>query len=108
MSLSYLRRGLVIMVGFLAWSADVSAAPVTMGPYNATADSRVVAGYPTTNYGSSTTLITDGSPLTESYIKFSVPSYTGTLVSAKLRLYVKNSSSDGPKVILTSTSWTEG
>jgi hypothetical protein len=43
----------------------------------------------------------------ESYLKFSVSGLSGTVHSAKLRLYVQSGTADGPSVYTTSTGWTE-
>jgi len=71
---------------------------------------------PTSNYGSSSTVRAkvSSSETFISYLKFEVTGMTGPLVSAKLRLYVTNSSADGGAVYLvsndylnTATPWVE-
>src|SRR5687768_2020656 len=56
--------------------------------FAALADSRVAATTPNTNYGSSTKLASDGSPLQHSYLRFSVSGLTTTVQSARVRCYV--------------------
>lgn len=74
------------------------------------ADARVEELNPSTNYGASTTLRTDGSsdPDVQSYLRFAVSGVTGTVQSAKLRLYVTNGSANGPAVYAAAnTTWSE-
>ena len=56
---------------------------------NASADARVQQANPTTNYGTSTTLGADqdSAAQVESFVKFANPGLTGTVTSAKLRLW---------------------
>ena len=61
---------------------------------------------PDTNDGTLTRLDVDN-PGEESYIRFVVSGVTGTVQSARLRLYVKNGSSNGPSIYGTDNSWTE-
>ncbi len=70
------------------------------------ADARVEAANPTTNYGSASTLIVDGDPLRESYLRFTVQG-TGAIQQATLRLYAANGTTKAPQVYLTDTNWTE-
>jgi hypothetical protein len=69
------------------------------------ADARVEKANPKSNYGKSTTLAVD--PGKASYLRFNVTGLTGTVQSAKLRLYVTGGTVDGPAVFRTSGSWTE-
>jgi hypothetical protein len=64
---------------------------------------------PTTNYGTSTQLRTDGAsdPDVESYVRFTLAGLGGAPTSAKLRLYVTNGSVNGPAAYGTSNDWTE-
>lgn len=70
------------------------------------ADARVIEASPTTNYGTATRLDVDN-PGEQSYIRFDVTGVTGTVTSAKVRLYVTNGSSNGPSLYLTSNTWAE-
>lgn len=73
-----------------------SPAPgTTTASFVATADSYVSAANPSTNYGASTSLRTDGSPLINSYLRFSVSGVIGTVKKATLRVYANSSSSGG-------------
>ena len=71
------------------------------------ADARVASANPGTNYGSSSRLEVDTSPQTESYLRFTVSGVEGTVTSARLRAWVKDSSANGPEVYRSGTSWGE-
>ena len=72
----------------------------------AAADARVLAVNPDTNYGTLDRLDVD-SPGEESYIRFAVSGVSGTVQSARLRLFVTNGSSNGPSIYGTDNTWTE-
>ena len=74
----------------------------------AEADARVESGSATTNYGTSNILKVDSSPAIESYLRFTVTGVSGSVQSAKLRLYVgSNGTNNGPAVYTADTSWAE-
>jgi hypothetical protein len=72
----------------------------------AVADARVLQASPTTNYGALGQLDVD-SPGEESYIRFTVSGVTGAIQNATLRLFVTNSSSNGPSIYGITDTWTE-
>lgn len=75
---------------------------------NPVADSYVNSGNKSKNYGTRSELLVDSSPrVYRTFLKFSVPSISGQIQSAKLRLYVFDATSNGPEFYLTSNSWTE-
>jgi hypothetical protein len=74
----------------------------------AAADAHVAQGRATTNFGSAQTLVVDGDPRTDAYLRFDLTGLTGTVTSARLRLYPSNGSSNGPRVQLASNAWSEG
>ena len=82
--------------------------PTTLN-VDAAADARVEEASPSLNFGASGYLAVDGGadPDKEAYLRFSVSGASGTIVSAKLRLYVYNGSANGPAVYSTSNTWTE-
>ena len=94
-----------------AWT--VSTTPGTTLTFGADADARVVEASPSTNYGTSTTLRTDGGadPDVESYLRFVVTGLPAGVTSAKLRLHTTSSadsaSGNGPAVYGTGSGWTE-
>jgi hypothetical protein len=76
----------------------------------ATADSYVSSGATTTNFGTSTLLAVDNSPVAHTYLKFNLSAYAGrTLESATLQLRSAGSGSTGTQNIklVANDSWTE-
>ncbi len=65
------------------------------------ADASVIKGSPGTNYGSSSTLLTDASPVNGAFLRFTVSGVAGTVTRARLRLWVTNGSGNGPSVYPT-------
>ena len=77
----------------------------------ATADTYASSGTPGTNFGASTTLGVDFSPIEVAYLKFDLSAYAGrTLESATLQLSSAANSSTGKQNVklVASDSWTEG
>jgi hypothetical protein len=77
----------------------------------ATADSYVSGGATGTNFGTSTTMRVDNSPVEATYLKFDLSPYAGrTLVSARLQLRSGGNGSTGTQNVklVASDSWTEG
>ena len=72
------------------------------------ADARVEAASATTNFGSSSVLKVDNSPQYQSFLRFNLTGLTGTVQSARLRLYATDATVNGPAVYTTSDSWQEG
>jgi acid phosphatase type 7 len=72
------------------------------------ADSYVDASQPTVNFGSSTAIRMDGSPIVNGYLRFTVPSLSGTVTSATLRLFANSSQSTGYTAFrVADNSWGE-
>ncbi len=84
-------------------TTPVASVPVTLLPI---ADSYVDASKATTNYGTSTSLRFDGSPVVQSYLMFDLAGVSGTITKATLRVYA-NTASAGYTVGGTATTWTE-
>ena len=91
--------------------SDPGGTTVTLA---AVADARVAQASPTTNYGTATTLQADldATAQTQSYLKFTVSGLSGTVSSAKLRLWTTTGSTspttNGPAVYaVDDSSWTE-
>ncbi len=70
------------------------------------ADARVLEDAPDTNYGGISQLDVD-SPGEESYVRFGVSGVAGSVLSARLRMFVENGSSDGPSLYEAGGGWTE-
>jgi hypothetical protein len=65
-------------------------------------------GSPSTNYGATTTLRADATPLVRSYLRFNVQGLSGTITRVTLRIYSNSSSSVGYEVRnVTDNTWTE-
>ena len=82
--------------------------PTTSVTLTPEADARVESANPGANFGSSSTLAADGSPVTSSYLRFVVPSSVSGVTQARLRLYVSDSSSGGAVLFPAASNWTEG
>jgi parallel beta-helix repeat protein len=78
-------------------SATTPAAPSAF-TFNPVADTYVNEPSPTTNYGTSTQLRIDGSPVLRAYLRFTVQGVVGNVTSAKLRIYANSASSTGHEV----------
>lgn len=72
------------------------------------ADARVEGASPTGNFGGSSVLKVDSSPEYASFLRFELSGLSGTVQSAKLRLYATDATSNGPAVYTTGSSWQEG
>jgi hypothetical protein len=71
------------------------------------ADTYVDSSNPSTNYGARD-LRVDGSPVVNSYLRFTVPAAIGSVVSAQLRIYARSSQSTGVNVsTVASNTWSE-
>jgi hypothetical protein len=72
------------------------------------ADAYVYESNPTTNYGSSTLLRADGSPIMRSYLRFNVQGVSGTITRVTLRVYANSASTLGYNIgNVTNNTWTE-
>ncbi|MEW6472464.1 MAG: DNRLRE domain-containing protein [Actinomycetota bacterium] len=95
---------LVAAAGFVPVGGSWADTSVTLAP---DADARVESANPGRNFGSSSTLVADGSPVTSSYLRFVVPSSVNEVTRARLRLYVTDPSGGGAVLFPTNTNWTE-
>jgi sugar lactone lactonase YvrE len=105
-----LRRSLGIALVATALSsagAPPAARAVTPVVLEAEADARVVKSTPTTNFGTTTALEADTSPVVESFVRFTVSGVTDPVAQARLRLYVTDPSSNGPEIYPSDTGWSE-
>lgn len=112
---SWLILALVVIANVLPSAQVASLAPselqaVTTRTFTAIADSYVDELHPANNNGTQTTLQVENVSKhgLESYIKFTVTGISGTIQSAKLRVYLTSRSmSNGPAGYATSNTWTE-
>ncbi len=77
--------------------------------FNPAADAYVEEANPTANFGSATTLRTDGggNPDVDSYLSFLIDGLQGRVQNAKLRIFSTSNTIDGPSVSSTSNTWAE-
>ncbi len=75
---------------------------------NPVADAYVDSSAPSTNYGTSTQLRVDGSPILRSYLRFNVSGVSGTVSQAILRLYANGALNSGISVHrVADNTWSE-
>ncbi len=91
----------------MAASASATTDVVSVLTFTPSADSYVDSTKTTSNFGSTTTLRVDGSPLVRTYMRYDLSGISGTIEKATLRMYA-NSSSAGHDVHLADNSWSEG
>ena len=86
--------------------AVTAASSLTITPI---ADAYVIATYPDTNFGTTSNLRVDGSPITRSYLRFTVSGIgSGTVSSAILRIYANSANTTGYSVHSeANNTWTE-
>jgi parallel beta-helix repeat protein len=85
-------------------STPVGSGSLTL---TAVADSYVNESNPGGNYGTSTSLRTDNSPIQRTYLRFQVPTLSGGVISATLRVYANSNNNTGYTVHETSGGWGE-
>jgi len=90
-------------------TATTSAGPTTLAPILPSADAWVNKKSPKRNYGNVSELKADSSPDQDTILRFDVSGIgTKRVISAKLRLYVTNSSSQGGTIHrLLNNTWSE-
>src|SRR5215470_7348240 len=87
------RYGAVAAAGLLVALVVLSLLPSTgvsgtvTTTVNPTADAYVLQTSPSANFGTSTQLSASTSPITRSYLKFTVPTLSGAVTRATLRVY---------------------
>lgn len=96
-------------------SFDVSSAPVTptaVMTFTAVADTYVQDTTPTTNYGTASQLLVDGSPVDRTFLKFTASGLVDPVTNAKLRIHTADlqsasSSVGGAVQAVSDTTWSE-
>ena len=88
--------------------APASVTTPAATPLLAAADTYVKVSSPTSRYGTSPALRVDGDPITNTYLKFTVSGQTGTVVRARLKVWVSAGSSTGFVVRpVADSTWSE-
>jgi hypothetical protein len=88
--------------------------PTATSPFNIftfppAADTYANEGSPTSNYGTSSMLRADATPLVRSYLRFNVQGVSGSITRVTLRIFTNSSSSAGYEVRgVVDNSWMEG
>ncbi len=92
-----------------AAAQDAAAQATQAFTFAPVADAYVTKSQPSSNFGKVTTLHADASPVTRSYLRFSVAGLNGaTVQSVKLRVYVNSSNSVGFSVrTVSNNTWSE-
>jgi acid phosphatase len=107
----FVLTSLVIGTNLVAYASTsaASAQATTNFTFTPTADAYVTGSSPDNNYGASTSLLVDNTPLTYSYLRFDVNGLNGSAIqSAKLRIYANSSNSVGYSVVSVSdNTWAE-
>src|SRR5687767_13018151 len=98
-------RLLVILAA--ACASPVSTADAGTSTFYASADAHVASDTPTTNFGTGTRMPTDGDPQAHVMLRFVVSGLSGSVTSARLRLFANNPTVDGPSLYRTTAAWTE-
>ena len=93
--------------GFSNSASVTTPAGSTSLTFAAEADAYVEQANPSTTFGTGALLLTDNSPVRHSYLRFTVTGVSGSIQSAKLRLFASDGTSNGPQVFATSNSWSE-
>src|SRR4051794_5995066 len=103
------RRAYAVLAAASAAAALAGApAPASGATFAATADVEVNASTPSTNYGTRTSMHADASPVTKSYLRFTVQGLTGPVTDATLRVLTTSAQSSGIAVrSVADTAWSE-
>ncbi len=90
------------------WSWTIVTA--TSGTFSAGADTLADERRSTSNFGTTTTLESDGDSgrSKQAFLRFDVSGATSTIVSAKIRIWVTNATTNGPEVFSIGSGWVEG
>ena len=87
---------------------NISSTATSALTFTPVADSAVNSSAPSNNYGISATVRTDASPVVRTYMRFDVQGVSGSVASAKLRIYANSSSSRQYDVRpVSDTTWGE-
>lgn len=87
-----------------SWTVD-SSLPIVLEPKS---DATVRQASPTTNYGGTSRLEADTSPVESAYLTFTLDGVgAGSVRSAVLRLQASNGSGNGPRIFAADNGWSE-
>ncbi len=99
---------IVVLLGVAAfgWSPSLSAGAATVNVV-ASADAYVAANVPDANFGSSTTLQADASPVNVIYLKFDVTNFTTPPDKVTLQVFTRSTGTTPVRLAVEPSSWTE-
>lgn len=89
-------------------ATDVTVPELRLTTLNATADTYVSASAPTSNFGASTVLRVDGSPILNGLVRFEVPTLPGVVLGARLELFANSNGTGGFRTRAVNGPWSEG
>jgi hypothetical protein len=98
---------LAMTLGMFTPGQAKSTSAVTAFTFVAEADAMAKEASPASSYPNSKVLYVRGTPVVESYFRFTVTGISGPVSSAKLRVYVSVGTDNGPAVFTTGNTWTE-
>jgi hypothetical protein len=103
---------LLVVVGVLVWGGPSASSAVVTTTLAPTADAYVDANKPSTRYGTDLQLVSDHSPIRESYLRFDLRGITGPIQQARLRIHVADvtdagSPNAGAVARIVDNGWTE-
>jgi hypothetical protein len=107
---SLLIAALVAVSIFIGYGIYVitTRAATTSFHFSAVSDSFIDSTAPDTNFGTNTSLRTDGDPVVKSYVKFNVTGVAGTITKATVRLNAATNNAKGFSAYKVSdNSWSE-
>jgi hypothetical protein len=99
--------GLSAVAAPMIGAATVPASAASTTRFTAAADAAVSKASPSTRFGASTVIRTDGTPVVRSYLRFNVAGLTGPVTKATLRVFAKDSGA-AFKANATAAGWAEG
>lgn len=110
-SVIFLAIAFVLSVSIVLVVKTLTSTPITLADsatFKPVADSYISQANPGVNYGTSKELRIEGSPLTNSYLRFNVRGPSGPVTKATLRVYASSSQNLGFKVTgVLDNSWGE-
>jgi hypothetical protein len=93
--------------GLIALTVATTPAHAGTTTFRPIADAHIASDAPTANFGTATRMFSDGSPSTQTLMRFQVSGLSGTVSSARLRLFANNPTTDGPALYRGTGAWAE-
>jgi hypothetical protein len=90
-----------------ACAAEAVPADAGTSTFRPIADAHVASDTPAANFAAAARMSVDGSPVAQTFLRFQVSNLSGSVATARLRLFANNPTTDGPTLQRTSGAWTE-